>query len=226
LTLRRKTLGQASTVLHVALVWSAGALAQSSAQSFSADIVSLDAGGARLGATARLHAANHKSRIEMAGAADGFFLSDSDAGTALFVRSAQRLYLDARQSTALTQIFVWVDPRDPCRQWQAAAAIAGVMNTGEWRCVLIEREIVNQREIIKYSVLTPGRRSSYGWVDPSIGFPVKWQTVDGKIFALESIVLQAQPASLFSIPSDYRKLDPQALLERIKHSDVWAEPPK
>ena len=57
-------------------------------------------------------------------------------------------------------------------------------------------------------------------------FPVKWQAADGKVFVLENIVLQAQPQSLFSIPPDYRKLDPQALLERIKHSDVWAEPCK
>jgi hypothetical protein len=224
--MRRKDLRRACAVLHAALVWSTGALGQSSPQSFSADIVSSDAGGARLGATAKLHVANHKARIEMLGAAGGFFLSDTDAGTALFVRSAQHFYLDAHRSTPLTRIFVPVDARDPCRQWQAAAATAGAVNTGEWHCEPLERESVNHHEIIKYSVLMPDRRSSYGWVDPSIGFPVKWQTTDGQVFALENIVLQAQPPSLFSIPSDYRKLDPQSLLERIKHSDVWAEPPK
>jgi hypothetical protein len=224
--MRRKTLGQASAVLHWALVWSAGALAQSSPPSFSADIISLDGGGARLDATAKLHVANHRARIEVAGASDGFFVSDTDAGTALFVRSAQHLYLDARQSTPLTQVFVWVDPHDPCRRWQAAAATAGVPSIGEWHCEPVKRAIVNQHEIIEYSVLTPDRQSRHGWVDATIGFPVKWQAADGKIFVLENILIQAQPASLFSIPSDYRKLDPQALLERIKHSDVWADSPK
>lgn len=207
--------------MSAALAWSGGALAEVEPPSFSADIVSQDTDGARRGAIARLHAANHKTRIELAGATDGYFLSDADAGTALFVRTAQRFFLDAGQSTPLTQIFVRVDPRDPCRQWRTAASTAGAMNTGEWRCERVERAMINQREIIKYSVLAPDRRSSYAWVDPSIGFPVKWQTVDGRIFALENMELHVQPADLFSIPADYRKLDPHALLERIKHSDVW-----
>jgi hypothetical protein len=222
----RRTSGQASTVLHLALLGSAGALAQSSPQSFSADIVSLDGGGAPVGASAKLRAANRKTRIELPGAADGFFISDTDAGTALFVRSAQRIYLDARQSTPLTRIFVWVDPRDPCRQWQSAAETAGIVSTAEWRCEPIERASVNQRQVIEYRVFMPDGQSSYGWVDSTIGFPVKWQAADGNRFVLESILLDAQPANMFSIPSDYRKLDPQALLERIKHSDVWVDSPK
>jgi hypothetical protein len=224
--MRRKIFRQTAAVLHLALLCSVSGLAQSSLPSFSADIVSLDAGGARGAAVAKLHVANHKTRIEMAGASDGFFLSDADAGTAVFVRSARRLYLDARQSTLFTRIFVPVDARDPCRQWQAAAATAGLPSTREWHCEPIERAIAKHHDIIEYSVMTPDRQSTHGWVDPTIGFPVKWQAADGKVFALENILLQAQPDSLFSIPADYRKLDPQALLERIKHSDVWAEPPK
>jgi hypothetical protein len=224
--LRRQDLRQTSAVLQLALLCSTGALAQSPPPSFAADIVSVDSDGALLTTTAKLYAANHKVRIEMAGAADSFFISDVDAGTALVVRPSQRLYLDARQSTFLTQIFIWVEPRDPCRQWQAAAATAGVTSTGEWHCELIERASMNHHEIIEYRVVRSDGQSDYGWVDRTMGFPVKWQAADGKVFVLENIVLQAQPPSLFSIPPDYRKLDPQALLERIKHSDVWAEPSK
>jgi hypothetical protein len=217
--------GRASAGLLLALFGSAAALAQSTPQAFSADIVSLDTSGERLGATAQLQAADHKVRIVIGGAPDGFFLSDSDTGTALFVRSAQHIYLDARQSTPLTRIFISVDPHDPCGQWQAAAATAGLVSSGKWHCEPIERAVVNRREAIEYSVVMSGRQASYGWVDPTIGFPVKWQAADGKVFVLENIRLRAQPASLFSIPSDYRKLDPRALLERIKHSDVWAGAP-
>jgi hypothetical protein len=226
LDMRRITSRHTAAALHLALLCSAGAPAEEAPQSFSADIVSLDAGGVRRGVAAKLHVANHKARIETGDASDGFFLSDTDAGTVLFVRSAQRLYVDARQSTLLTRIFVPVDPHDPCREWQAAAATAGVPSTGEWHCEAVERGFANHHEIVEYRVVTSDRQSNYGWVDPTIGFPVKWQAADGKMFALENILLQAQPESLFSIPSDYRKLDPQALLERIKHSDVWAEPSK
>ncbi|HEY2464795.1 MAG TPA: hypothetical protein VGI32_12115 [Steroidobacteraceae bacterium] len=224
--MRRKALRQVSVALQLALAGSTGALAQSAAQSFSADIVALDSSGAPRGATAKLHAANHKSRIEVPDASDGFFISDVDIGTALFVRSAQRIYLDARQSTPLTQIFVWVDPRDPCRQWQAAAVIAGMAGTDAWHCEPIERATVSQHEVIEYRVSMPDRQPSYGWVDSTLGFPVKWRAPDGKMFVVENILLQAQPASLFSIPPGYRKLDPQALLERIKHSDVWVDSAK
>jgi len=224
--MRRKTLRRASIVLQLALVWSAAAPAPSELRSFSADIVGQDDGGAALTAAARFHAANHKTRIEMVGATDGFFLSDSDAGSAWFVRPAQRLYMDAGRSTPFTQIFLSIDPRDPCRQWKAAAAIAGVARADEWRCEFVGTDILNEHEIIQYRVLTPDQGSSYGWIDSKLGFPVKWQTADGKIFALKNIEFHAQPVTLFDIPSDYRKLDPQALLERIKHSDVWAEPAK
>jgi hypothetical protein len=219
-------MGQASIVSLVALFASAGAPAEAGPHAFSADIVSVNGNGRPLGATARLRAADNKARIEIEGAPDGFFLSDSGAGTALYVRFAQRLYMDARQSTPLTQIFVWVDPHDPCRQWQMAAATAGVMNTGEWRCELIERQSVDRHEVSQYRVMMPDRAPSYGWVDTTIGFPLKWQAADGKVFELKNVQLRAQPASLFSIPSGYRKLDPQALLERIKHSDVWADSSK
>jgi hypothetical protein len=223
--MRRKPFRQTSAVLSWALICSAGALAQSAPRSFCADIVSLDSGGARRTVAAKLRVANHKTRIETAGASDGFFISDTDAGTALFVRSSQRFFLDARRSTPLTQIFVPVDPHDPCRQWQAAAATAGVPNSGDWHCDAIERAIVNDHEIVQYRV-TSDRQMSYGWVDSTLDFPVKWQAADGKIFVLENMLLQAQPTILFTVPSDYRKLDPQALLERIKLSDVWADSPK
>jgi hypothetical protein len=29
---------------------------------------------------------------------------------------------------------------------------------------------------------------------------------------------------LFNLPSGFRKLDPRALIERIKHSDAWVDP--
>jgi hypothetical protein len=222
---KRKILGQASAFFKLALLWSAQALAQSSPHSFSADLVTLEPGIATPAVLGKLHAANRMVRIETQ-TADGFFISDADAGTALFVRSAQRIYMNARQSSALTWIFVWVDPRNPCRQWQAAAATAGMPGNGDWHCEPIRRSSIHRREIIEYSVMTADRQKSRGWVDVIMGFPVKWQGPDGKLLVLENILQQPQPAGLFSFPPDFRKLDPKALLERIKHSDVWADSPQ
>jgi hypothetical protein len=34
-----------------------------------------------------------------------------------------------------------------------------------------------------------------------------------------------QPTALFEMPANFRKFDPHWLIERIKQSDVWVEPP-
>jgi hypothetical protein len=208
-------------------VASAGASHESlTAREFSADIVSRDADGVSKGTRARLYVANRMVRIETPEAPAGFFLIDGAAGTAFFVRPTQQDFMDAKQSTRLTRIFVPVDPNDPCRQWQAAAKNAAVPSAaGDWRCGRIDTAIVEGRRTIEYSVVSPDQKSSRGWIDPDLEFPTKLQAADGTTIALEHIRVEAQSASLFAMPPGYRKSDPQALIERIKHSDVWVGPP-
>jgi hypothetical protein len=195
-------------------------------------------------------------RIETSDAPAGFFLNDgrpgdsepstggpsngrpsgvrpSGDGTAdfLFVRVTQRDFMDAKQSTRLTQVFVRVDPRDPCPRWQAAAHSAGLSDTDGWRCGRPEAGGIDEAGkdeypgAIEYSVDLPKQASSRRWVDPVLEFPVKLRTADGTMVALEHIRIGAQPASLFAVPPGYRRSDPQLLIERMKHSDVWAGPP-
>ena len=192
---------------------------------FSADIVSRDPAGAALGTAAKLYVAKHKIRIDPADGSGEFFITDDAAASAVYVRPAQHLFMDARQSSRLTRIFVNVDPRDPCRQWQAAAMVARTPINGPWRCERIESESANNSAAIGYRVLAPQQEISRRWIDPDLAFPVLWQDSDGAKLALENIRIGPQPPGLFAVPTDYRKLDPAALIERIKHSDVWAEPP-
>jgi hypothetical protein len=196
-------------------------------QDFSADIVTRDASGAVIGAGAKLFVANGKVRIETADTPDAYFLVDSEAGTAVFVRPERRIFMDAGRSTRLTQIFVPVNPGDPCKQWQEAARIAGVSSAdGDWRCERVATAAPTHHAAFELRVISPQSESSHRWVDPDLRFPVKLQSADGTTIALEHIQAQAaQPASLFAVPSEFRKLDPQALIDRIKHSDVWAEAP-
>jgi len=222
-------LGQCSIALCLALALTgAAAPAESaSAREFSADIASRDAAGTALGAGARLYAANGKVRIETPEVPAGFFLIDSQAGNSLFVRPAQRIYMDAKQSTRLTQIFVPVDPKHPCPQWRAAAIQAGVTDAGgDWRCERIHTAIIGGRNTTEYRVISPQQQSSHRWIDADLGFPVKLQAADGTTVSLENIRIETQPADLFAMPQGFQKLDPQALINKIKHSDVWVEPPK
>jgi hypothetical protein len=182
---------------------------------FSADIVTRDSAGAVV--SARLNAANDKVRIETSEAAAGFFLIDGKTGAALLVRPTQRLFMDARQSTRLTQVFIPIDPRDPCPQWQAAEKSAGVPDAaGAWRCTRINA--------VEYRVVSADGSPSQRWIDPELEFPVKVRAADGTTVTLAHIRVAAQPAGLFEVPSGYRKFDPQGLIDRIKHSDVWAAP--
>jgi hypothetical protein len=193
---------------------------------FSADIVSRDADGVSVGNAGRLYVANRMVRIETPEASAGFFIIDGAAGTAFFVQPTQQVFMDAKRSTRLKQIFVPVDPHDPCRQWQAAAKNAGVSSAGgDWRCGRIDTSIIDGRRTIEYRVVSPDQKPSRGWVDPDLEFPIKLRAADGTTIALEHIRVEAQPASLFAMPPGYRKSDPQALIDRIKHSDVWVGPP-
>ena len=196
-----------------------------SASEFSADIVSRDASGTATGTTGRLYVSNSKVRIETTDAAAGYFLIDGATATALFVQPRQQVFLDARQSTRLTRIFLPVDPANPCAQWQAAARNAGVPGAGgDWHCEHAQTTSVDGA--VEYTVTSPDGESTQRWIAAKLQFPVKLRAPDGTTLTLEHIRLEAPTAALFSVPAGYRKSDPQALLDRIKHSDVWVEPPK
>jgi hypothetical protein len=201
---------------------SAGAVAR--AQTFSADLVTRNV-GVQPNGQGRVYVSGGKVRIETPGFGDGFFMVDSARSAAWFVRPRQRLFMDARQSSPLTQLLVPVDPDDPCRQWQVMETIAGAADGGgEWRCDLLGREIVEGRETMKYLARSGPNRRSYRWIDPQRQFPVRLESEDGAIVALEQIVDAPQPSSLFELPPDYHRFDPIQLIEQIKRSDVWVEP--
>jgi len=56
-------------------------------------------------------------RIETPDFPGDFFLIDSDAGAAYFVKPERRTFMDAQQSSILTQIFMSTDPNDRSKQW-------------------------------------------------------------------------------------------------------------
>jgi hypothetical protein len=62
-------------------------------------------------------------------------------------------------------------------------------------------------------------------IDAKLQFPVKVISADGSSLRLEHIQVAPQSAELFVVPRGYQTFDPQALVKRIKQSDVWAGPP-
>ena len=173
----------------------------------------------------KLNVLNNNVRIETSDVPGGFFLVLGDTDAAYFVRPAQKIFMDAKQSSLLTQVFVAVDPNDPCGQWQAAGRIAGAADqTKEWHCERSSDDAVDRRRTIKYQAISPQGRRYFGWIDPQLRFPVSLQSEDGAVVDLINIQEAPQPESLFVIPAGYQKFDPQRLIDRIKQSDVWVEP--
>jgi hypothetical protein len=207
------------------LMWD-GASAQ--AQQFSADLAATRADGTAPASAGKVRVFNDKVRIETPDFKDGFFLIDGPSGAAYFARPADRIFMDARQSSRLTQMFVSVDPGDPCRQWQMMAKLAGAAGAGDepWRCERIGEEIIDGRHTAAYRAISAAGRDFVGWIDPDLKFPLRIKLADGATIAVQNIQEGPQSAALFEIPVGFGKFDPQALIKRIKQSDVWVEPPR
>jgi hypothetical protein len=198
------------------------AAAAAGAQQFSADLVIMPHdGGAAAAPAGKLRVLDDKVRLETPEFADGFFLIDGAGPTAYFVRPAARVFMDARQSSRLTRMFVPVDPDDPCRQWQAMAKLAGSADQGDLRCARTGEETISGRSAIVYRAVSASGRELVGWIDATRKFPLRIKTEEGAVITAENIRDEPQPAPLFEIASDFRKFDPESLIQRIKQSDVW-----
>jgi hypothetical protein len=195
------------------------------AQQFSADLVKAEVGGEPR-PSGKINVSRGRVRLETSDVPAGYFLV-LDAEATYFLRPAAKVFMDAKQSSLLTQVFVAIDPDNPCNQWQAAARVAGAADNGAaWRCQRVGDDTVDGRRRIKYQAISPQGRQYFVWVDPQLPFPVRLQMDDG--VALETVNIRETPQddSLFSIPAGYRKFDPQHLIDRIRRSDVWVEPQK
>jgi hypothetical protein len=201
-----------------------GGGAPAQAQQFSADLVRTAIQGGATASFGKLRVSDDKVRIETPDFPDGFFLIDGASRAAYFARPDERVFMDARQSSRLTQLFVPLDLGDPCLQWQAMAKLASATDRNDpWRCERVREESVGGRDVVVYRAISSPGRELLGWIDPKLKFPLRIRLEDGMSISVENVREEPQPARLFEIPSSFGKFDPQALLKRIKQSDVWVE---
>ncbi len=192
---------------------------------FSATLVSAGTEGIATGVPGRIHVSGDKVRLETPEVRDGYFVVDGRANTAYFVRPALHTFMEARQSSALAQIFVLLDPDNPCARWQSAAALSGAAASGKpWQCERTGEETIDGRSTVVYRATSPQQRTYLAWIDRALRIPLRVETNFGTRFSLADIVAGPQPDSLFRIPPNFQKFDPQGLIDRIKQSDVWVEP--
>jgi hypothetical protein len=210
----------------LALVLAACLIDTATAQEFTALLVSAGTGhDMATGAPGRIHVSGDKVRLETPEVPSGFFVTDAAANTAYFVRPSLRTFMEARQSSVLAQLFVPLDPDDPCARWQAMAKLSGAAADGAWQCTHSGEATLDGRAVATWRAVSPRSRGFVVTIDRALRVPLRLETTFGTSFSLVEIVPGPQPDTLFKVPPSYQKFDPQGLIDRIKQSDVWVEPP-
>jgi hypothetical protein len=106
------------------------------------------------------------------------------------------------------------------------ARLAGVAGEGAWRCDQTGEETIEGRSTVAFKVVSGAGQEFAGWIDRELAFPLRIRTEDGALVALTAIKDAPQPVSSFEIPASFRKFSLDALMERIKQSDVWVAQPE
>jgi hypothetical protein len=213
-------------IVAVLLRGALNGITQAQAQSFSADLVAVDADG-RDGKSGKVLVDAGKVRIDAPELPQGFFILEPSLKVSYFVRPSQFVFMDAKQSSQLTQLLVPVDPDAPCARWQMMAKVADIPDSSRtWRCERLGEEVVDGRATLKYRAVSPKGATITAWIDPELKFLLRFRGQDGSGIDIKTIELGPQDKSLFEISAEYDKFDPKELIERVKQSDVWVEPPK
>lgn len=196
-------------------------------QHFSATVATANEKGEPAATPGRVLVADHRVHLELPDFPNAYFLIDPPSGIAYFVKPTRRVFMDARQSSALAPILIVVDPDNPCEQWQAVALITGFGSEAHsWQCRRPEVARLGARDTVRCQAISPDSRSYDVWIDRTLRFPVRVRAAVGVTVDITDIVEAPQPETAFEIPVGFSKFDPQGLIDRIKKSDVWVEQPQ
>jgi hypothetical protein len=199
------------------------------AQEFSADVATVGTEG-QFSTAGKLSVSSGKMHFETPDVPNAFFLVSSNPNGAYLIKPAQRVFMDAGQSSRVIQLFVSVNSDDPCPQWLAMSKLAGISDQNsqqgtQWHCDRVGSDTIGGRNTVLFQAATLDGRRRTGWIDPLLRFPLKIAAEDGTVFELRNIVEDAQPPSRFEIPPGFIKFDPRQLIEHLKKSDVWVDQP-
>jgi len=198
----------------LSLVLSATALLAQ--QDFSADLVTMKGKDTKL--EAKIFATKDKMRIEpqerQAGQG-GVVILDLASQTTEVLMPAQKMYMEFawNQGPGMRRwgtFFRPADIEDACTEWQKLDIDKG------GSCKKIGSETVNGRKTVKYQGTSAEGKTGYIWLDSSIVFPIKWQGSDDDSGELRNISEGSQAASLFTVPSDYRKFQMPAGMQGMR----------
>ncbi|MFZ0807348.1 MAG: DUF4412 domain-containing protein [Candidatus Sulfotelmatobacter sp.] len=197
------------TCLSALLLSATVALAQTE---FSAEVV--NTGKSDTTSQAKIYFAKDKVRIEPTKRdprGGGAAIMNLATQTATVIMDQQRMYMEMPAQTANQRsaynFFRTGDAENACSDW-----LQMQQNKGG-TCHKVGTETVNGRSTVKYEGTSANGDAGTVWLDPKLRFPVKWQGKNGA-GELRNIQEGSQPASLFEVPSDYKKLDMGGMMQR------------
>ena len=168
------------------LVIASGLAASASAVEFSADMVSTAQGRST---TTKVFVKDRMFRMEPQGA-HSYSIMRGDKQLTWLVMPDQKSYMEMKA--------------DPNKEPKAEEKVRGEVSRK-----LLGTETVDGHPTQKYEVTyTQGGKTEkmYQWMATDIKFPVKMAGVDGSwTMEYKNIKMGSQPASLFEVPSDYKK---------------------
>jgi hypothetical protein len=173
------------------------------AQELSADVVTQRANGTV--ERGKLYKGRAAVRLELSAgtqAPNGVIIYDLNRQVGYSLTPAMKVYVE-RPGLAAGPVSMFVPQKgNPC------ALVPGVARDAA--CQKIGSETINGRRCEKWQATqTRGGRTIVGdaWVDSELQLAIKWQDSRGEIGQLENIHLGPQSASLFALPSGYRKVE-------------------
>ena len=179
------------------------------AQELTADVVIHKANGTE--ARGRLYRGKNAVRLEppeegQGAVKGGVVIYDLARQVTYFLNPTLKAYVERPGPAAGGPVSLFVPHKDnPCALLPQVSKDAA--------CQKLGRESVNGRSTERWQATqTRGGRTitEYAWVDSELHIAIKWQTADQKTGQLENIRLESQPASLFALPPDYRKIEAPA----------------
>lgn len=124
-------------------------------------------------------------------------------------RSAEKWELVQKRGDETQRMLYWIDVerRLPLRQFMPDGTTTELKEVG--------KEVLNGRQTEKWqmTLAQPGGESmeSFQWYDPELKIAIREELPGGAFRELRNIQIGNQPASLFQIPPDYKKISaPQA----------------
>lgn len=171
--------------------------------------------------SATIHVSGAKSRLDSNLTDRPIFLQDAEANTFYMLMPGQNTYMESPVQNPFFGLIG--NPNAACPKIVEMMRYSDI--EGAWTCARLGNDTVNGRAAIEYEAVSPRNARSYLWIDPKLKSLIKNQTPQGRTAELREIREGPQAATLFQIPSGYRKIEfHQWMQERLGASPPGVSP--